>query len=823
MVLITDRFPLSTMEKKRITAVGLVLTMLLSGCLNVDPDVDVPDVVLPDDWSTITARTVASPQLFAYDDCDELETSLKQSIEEQYRVELLQAVAEQYDYRNVWFDGAEMAMDDGAVADTSTTAQPRTTTPTRVEGEDFSGTNNQEAGVDEADFVKTDGYHIYYLQGKNLHIFGVPEFGAVEAASTMTFADSTPVAMMLDGDQLVVISTMYPWAISNNHPVADAMGWDDEYNMWRSNSLTKFTVIDITNRSQPEVDRELFIEGSYITAREVNGTVRTVTHAWMNVPGVASWLNFPSGYWELEYDDPLRLEIREKLAFQQMQRNSEVLERLSLEDLIPQVYEYSNGEVVLHTMSDNACREFVAPEDSLDRGISSIFSLDLASSSFDYEVDHIVGTYPQVYASADVLVLAESSFSGWWFWGNDGMDEMTNLHTFDISAPDATLYTGSGRIDGTVLNQFSISEHEGVLRVATTVGQWARWWMEDPEPMSSQLVTLVRSVDIETDQQVLVEAGKVDGIAPGERIWSARFDGDRAYIVTFEQIDPLWVIDVADETNPTILGELKVPGVSTYIHPLSRDHLLTIGFGPANEDGTGLDWAGTQLSLFDISDPTDPQQADVLRLSPVSLENEHMWTWSWSEANYEHKAFQYWAPKSLLAVPLSTYRWVNTNEGGRYSYGHYEYITKLMLVEVNESDGELKTYGEVNHSSLFDTDGESYWWDDRNIRRSIFMGDFVYAISSAGVTATNLTTMEESDSLRISRSSPYDDRGDAAVVASDDSDGEDREHGDSSESDGDERTRSDGEDGASDSEERERDDSDASDDEDRARSDGATA
>ena len=520
----------------------------------------------------------------------------------------------------------------------------------------------------------------------------------------------------------------------------------------------------------------------------------------MNVPGVSSWLNFPSGYWNLEYDDPLRLEIREKLAFQQMQRNSEVLERLSLEDLIPQVYEYSNGEVILHTMSDNACREFVAPEDSVDRGISSIFSLDLASSSFDYEVDHIVGTYPQVYASADVLVLAESSFSGWWFWGNDDMDEMTNLHTFDISAPDATLYTGSGRIDGTVLNQFSISEYEGVLRVATTVGQWARWWMDDPEPMSSQLVTLVRSVDVDTDQQVLVEAGKVDGIAPGERIWSARFDGDRAYIVTFEQIDPLWVIDVADETNPTILGELKVPGVSTYIHPLSRDHLLTIGFGPANEDGTGLDWAGTQLSLFDISDATDPQQADVLRLSPVSVENEYMWTWSWSEATYEHKAFQYWAPKSLLAVPLSTYRWVNTNDDGRYGYGHYEYITKLMLVEVNESDGELKAYGEVNHSSLFDTDGESYWWDDRNIRRSIFMGDFVYAISSAGVTATNLSTMEESDSLTIPRSSPYDSYYEDVAVAETDNtgDGEEREQEDSSssgEADGEGRTDEAGEEG----------------------------
>ncbi|MDP6200256.1 MAG: beta-propeller domain-containing protein, partial [Candidatus Poseidonia sp.] len=265
-------------------------------------------------------------------------------------------------------------------------------------------------------------------------------------------------------------------------------------------------------------------------------------------------------------------------------------------------------------------------------------------------------------------------------------------------------------------------------------------------------------------------------------------------IVTFEQIDPLWVIDVADETNPTILGELKVPGVSTYIHPLSRDHLLTIGFGPANEDGTGLDWAGTQLSLFDISDATDPQQADVIRLSPVSMENEYMWTWSWSEATYEHKAFQYWAPKSLLAVPLSTYRWVNTND--RYGYGHYEYITKLVLVEVNETDGELNTYGEVNHSSLFDTDGESRWWDDRNIRRSIFMGDFVYAISSAGITATNLSTMEESDSLTIPRSSPYDDV--PLAETSDADDGEEREQEDaaaSGEVDGEDRADEAGEEG----------------------------
>ena len=743
------------MERTKIVAVALVMSMLMSGCLSYEGDVEVPDVILPDDWMTGPSRTISSPQLYAYDDCDDLEQALKQSLEEEYRTLLLQAVAEQYYYGGgMWLEDAEMAMDDASASDGSANGGQTKSAPTRVEGEDFSGTNNQETGVDEADFVKTDGYHIYYLQGQRLHIFGVPEFGELEAASNMTLSGS-PVAMMLDGDRLVVISNLNPWTISSSHPVVDAMGWDERYGSWRTNSLTKFTVLDISDRTQPDVVRELFIEGSYITAREVSGTVRTVTHAWMDVQGLQSWLNLPNGYWNLDYDDPLRLEIREKVAWQTMQNNAEVLARLTLADLIPQVYEYSNCEVFTHRMSENACREFVAPEDGMNRGISSIFSLDLASPTFDYEVDHVVGNYPQVYASADVLVLSESSFDWWWFWDNDGMDEMTNLHTFDISSPDATLYTGSGRVNGTVINQFALSEYEGVLRVATTTGQWNRWWMDNPEPMSSQLVTLVRSVDVETDQQILVEAGKVDGIAPGERIWSARFDGDRAYIVTFEQIDPLWVIDVSDETNPTILGELKVPGVSTYIHPLSRDNLLTIGFGPANEDGTGLDWAGTQLSLFDISDPTDPQQANVLRLSPVAKENEHMWWWSWSEANYEHKAFQYWAPKELLAVPLSTYRSVDWYENGRYHY-RYEYISKLVLVEVNETEGTLDVYGEVNHSSLYDDDDDQQrWWDDRNIRRSIFMGDFIYAISSAGVTVTNLTTMEETASLTIPHSSAY--------------------------------------------------------------------
>ena len=120
-----------------------------------------------------------------------------------------------------------------------------------------------------------------------------------------------------------------------------------------------------------------------------------------------------------------------------------------------------------------------------------------------------------------------------------------------------------------------------------------------------------------------------------------------AYVVTFEQIDPLWTIDLSDPTNPTVLGELEVPGVSTYIHPMSNGMLLTIGLAPANADGTGLDWSTTRIQTFDVSDPTTPTQNDHLGQAPVENPGEGGWSWSWSEATYEHKAFQYWAPKGL--------------------------------------------------------------------------------------------------------------------------------------------------------------------------------
>ena len=716
--------------------------------VNSDSEVEVPDVTLPDDWSTVVQRTAASPTLSHYDNCEVLERSLKSSIAEEYRVQLLQSVVDEYYYRGgMWME------DDMVMAESADGGGNSAPTTRRTEGTDYSGTNNQEQGVDEADFVKTDGYYIYFLNGKNLEIFGVPEFGELAHLST-TPIEGQPQAMMLDADRLVVISTVSTWNLPETDPLSQAMGWDGGYGSWRTTSLTKFTVLDITNRSSPEEGKELYLEGYYMTAREVNATVRTVTHTWLDIPGMSSWLDLPSGYWDLDYDDPIRREIREKVAYQTMLDNVEALESMALEDLLPKVYERVNGELLTHTMSDDECADFAAPEDGFNRGFNSIFTFDLSTENLDFQADHIVGNYPMVYASQDVLILTENAWDWWWFWGNDGMTEATNIHSFDISNPGDTLYTGSGRVNGTVLNQFSVSEYEGIVRIATTSGQWARWWMENPEPMSSSVVTFTRSVDTSTDQQILVEVGRVDDIAPEERIWSARFDGDRCYLVTFRQIDPLWVIDMSDHTNPTILGELEIPGVSTYIHPLSRDHLLTIGMGPG-EDGIGLDWSSTRLSLFNISDPSAPAVDDTLTLIPVTDPSDNAWVWSYSEASYEHKAFQYWAPKDLLAIPLSTYRynsWTDSNGGYHWSY---QYVSKLILVNVSEETGNLSVHGTVDHSDLYDRGDNTNWWNEYNIRRSIFMGDYVYALSSSGVTSTNLTTMEQSASIELAYTNPY--------------------------------------------------------------------
>ena len=734
----------------------------------------------------LSDRSRSSPALSSYDTCGFLEMDLKEHLKEEMRVNLGTG---SYYYGGSWLeddmimvDDAVMEMD-GATSTTDSTpssgGSPKNS-PGAEQGVDFSGTNNQEQGVDEADFVKTDGSFVYminkgysdygrYPSGK-LHILVIPEAGNISYLTNISI-EGRPTEMLLVDDTAVVYSNVQIYSYyEEKHPLDDVvkkkrkapistdsseesediiMDYDFGY-YYRTTSFTKLTVLDLTNRSSPQISKELYIEGGYQTARESGGTVRMVSYGWMEIDGLKTWLDFSDygTYWELDWDSSKREQIWMEVMNETIEYNDKVIDQTPLDDLLPRIYEKSGDNITTYKYTesgDGNCQNFAAASDSTGQGITSIMTLDLLEENFSFNADHILSNWATVYASGDVMVMAEASQSSWWFWGEEesNYQEMTNLHVFDISNPGQTDYIASGRINGTIQDQFSLSEHDGNIRVCSTTGQWGRWWMDNPEPMLSHVFVLGLNAD-ETEYQVI---GKVGDIAPDESIWSARFIGDKAYIVTFRNIDPLWTIDLSEPTNPRIIGELKIPGVSTYIHPVGDTHLLTIGIAGDDE---GLDWGVTQISFFDVSDFSNPILESELKLNPAP-NGENGWSYSHSEATYEHKAFQYWESDGLLAIPMSTSRWFENSitEGGKeYNYYGYEYVSKLMLINATPEQ-PLEIYNEnIDHSSYY---GSRYSWDSPDIKRSIFMGggDYIYAISEKAITAHNVATMEKTGSVEL--------------------------------------------------------------------------
>lgn len=756
----------------------VLASLLLAGCLGaVDNPKDDDDEQTISEWDTpellLGHRVRSSPVLNHYNGCAELEDDLRTSLADEMMVSLDQA---SYWHWNDWgWRGGmvdDVAMADGGVeesamagGDSASNDMDSSSPPSSSGSEDregqYSETNNQEDGVDEADFLKTDGYHIYMINNGQLVILGVPEFGSVTLESNTTL-EGSPMQMLVNGDQLVIISYVSYWNLPGDDPVRIAMMGevsedDSVYSYYRYSNKVKFTVMNISDRTAPEIDRELYLDGSYQTSRLVDGTLRAVTHSYAQLQGVQTYPLLPNNYWELEWDDPARQDIWNQSVNETIDHNLEIISQMTLADFAPRMHErLADGNVTELSTVSATCEEFSAAADSVGRGFTTIMTIQLFGDIIEYELDHISSSWVEVYASQDMLVLAEPANDWWWYWRNADFEEATNIHAFDISEGGLTSYIGSGRISGTVNDQFSLSEYNGTIRVATTKDVWGRWWLEDGDEWEGPSNDVFVLAPAEDGGDELVQIGHVGPIAQGERIWSSRFIGEKGYLVTFRNIDPLWTIDLSDPTDPQVIGELEVSGVSTYIHPLGDDHLLTIGIA-GGEDGLGLDWGNTQISMFYVSNFSNPTLASALQLSPVDRNSEDYWSWSWSysEATYEHKAFTYWAPAELLAIPLSTYRYTYDEvvlDGRTYTYKGYEYVSQLVLVEVDVENNTLTKYGTIDHSDFYNGENglrEYYYYGSPNVRRSIFMGDYVYAFSAEGVTVTNYSTMNLTDSVGL--------------------------------------------------------------------------
>ncbi|MBI4508593.1 MAG: beta-propeller domain-containing protein [Deltaproteobacteria bacterium] len=657
-------------------------------------------VVIPLTFLSFSCGKVSNPNsqgrgaLVRYESCADLEADLKQML-----------IAEAEARLEQWEKGGgprRMGAEEGDAKGASPASEG-----TREEGKDYSGTNNQENGVDEADFVKTDGYHVYAINGNRLHIFGVPEFGDLVPESVMQI-EGWPREMLINrnAQKAVVFSQINPYDLPKEHPLyARLARRSDEYrsgDYWfRTQDITKLTVLDISDRKKPALSREIYLEGWYQTARMVDASVRLGAYSWIFIPAV-EWYYYEDGSGARQ----LTLEERKAIARQRIMA-------LDLSDIVPQVYErLPSRSFAALAFTGDECRSFNRPEGSHARGIASILSLDLLSDQFRFDADHVLANWPTFYASKNWLFVAEPAHDWWWYWWNEEQKDQTNIHAFDIRAAGETTYLGSGRVDGLLHNQFSLGEYQDYLRVATTTNMWGRWWVEDAPQPENQVSVLA------LEDGRLNVIGQAGGIAKGERIFSARFVGERGYMVTFRNTDPLFTLDLTNPYQPRVAGELKVPGFSTYLHPISDERLLSIGVGG---DDTRANWR-TQISMFDVSDFTSPKLYDVEEL--VS-EN----SWGWSEAQYEHKAFQYWAPKKLLAIPMSGGSSVASEDGDGY---YWTYSSRLELITVDPEKG-LERYGSIDHSDLFNSDPNRYWYYT-DVRRSIFMGDFVYAISDRGIT-----------------------------------------------------------------------------------------
>jgi hypothetical protein len=638
-----------------------------------------------------------STQLVQYASCSDLEADLKQMVTFEIWADIDRAGA--WGWGGVEGDAAG----EGAGAGSGSGGG-------RQEGVDYSGTNNQEQGVDEADFVKTDGYHIYTLNGNRLHIMGVPQFGQLTAES-VTNIEGYPQQMLLDSAQnrLAVFSHIDTYSLPDGHPLKQLVGYqDDDLGWhWRINQLSKITVLDITNKTAPQLVREVFYEGWYQTARKIDSSVRLAGYSLIE-PSIM-W-----GWWQI-YEQSGHDKTVTKLAVR------DYIAKLPLSAFIPQIYVRTpDGHFTTNSLSEGSCRSFYRPTDSHARGISSIISFDLLGNSLHWDADHVVSNWSTFYSSKDTLLLAEPAHDWWWYWWYQDDPDQLNIHAFDVSVPGQTHYAGSGRVDGQIVDQFSLDEDNGAIRVATTTGLFWRWWAEDPDDQDRP--TMENHVWVLEDRGATLDiVGHVGGIATGERIMTSRFQGNKGYLVTYQSIDPLFTLDLSDRTNPRVVGELKVPGFSTYLHPIADGKLLAIGV-----DGTNR-WR-TQVSLFDVGDFAHPALDATL---PVEAQN----SWGWSEALYDHKAFQYWAPKGLLAIPQSTYAYENAN--GNY---YYRYLSQLVLVNVDPATGSLSIKGRIDHSPYYDADNNA-WWRYVDIRRSIFMGDYVYAISDKAITAHRVSDL----------------------------------------------------------------------------------
>lgn len=545
-------------------------------------------------------------------------------------------------------------------------------------GESFSTTNVQEQGVDEPDVVKTDGKTIFAVA--NGHLQAIDVAAATPAlVGDIALDEGYGHELLLHGDRLLVLQNAWLETGTASRQADRVSSSPSIYPAGRP--VTRLTEIDVSDPSAMRVLRHERNDGEYVSARLAGDTVRVVIASRAPVL----------------YDVQAATAATERRLVGKRLRQ---VRRASMAAWRPHTFfrdARKPRQARFHTLTKCGQVRHTARFSGLDT--VTILTVDMARGLPSVDADAIMSDAQIVYGSPDRLYVATQRWlSPQAMERAEPPATTTQIHEFDTSQPGRTTYVASGSVKGYLLNQFAMSQHEGVLRVAST--ETPQWWPgAGADPGEGSTVTTL-------DAGTMAEVGRVGGLGKGERIYAVRFVGDRGYVVTFRQVDPLYVLDLAQPAQPRVTGELKIAGYSAYLHPLAGDMLLGVG-QDAGADGRTT---GTQLSLFDVSDPAKPA-----RLA------QHVVAGGYSAAEFDHHAFLYWPKTKLAVIPLQLYDY---ESGGPPFVG---------AIGFDIQRGGIAEVGRISHPA----DEHSLW----DVQRATVVGDRLFTLSAAGVLSSALDTL----------------------------------------------------------------------------------
>ena len=620
---------------------------------------------------------------------------------------------------------------------------------------EHSETNIQVQGVDEADIVKNDGRYIYAVSGKDLFIIKSYPARESEVISKIKF-DSNPKNIYLNGDRLAIFG--------RNNQIYEKEKFSD---LKKREDFTFFKIFDISDKENPEQVRSLNFEGQYFDSRMIGDYVYFVTsnpryHYIEGAPPAPRILEDGRSltqdcqgkkcispelyYFDIPYDNYNFTNIASiNIKDAEEQINSEMYLFSGNQDMYVSrnnIYITYTKRVDSQTLTMEITLNTLEPElpEEEKKKIKKIKQTEdyiLTEEEKWEKIGKVIEKYfhelPEDKQEKKEEELEKKIKDKW----ADIRKELekTVIHKLAIEE-DEPKYQTRGEVTGHVLNQFSMSEKDGYFRIATTKGEdWGG-------PMSSNQNQSYSNVYVLNKQMEVV--GGVEELAPGERIYSARFMQDRAYLVTFKQMDPLFVIDLKDPEKPEVLGKLKIPGFSNYLHPYDKDTLIGIGKDTEAEKW-GVQEKGLKIALFDASDVENPKQVDTQILGEMGSD---------SFALDDHKAFLFDKERNLISMPVKLRGATTTTTTTQETVTREEremiappsrpmprpdYFRGAAVLHVDENEINLRDI--IKHGK-----GKNR---SNQVKRSLYIEDNLYTLSDNYLKINELEDLEEIKELKL--------------------------------------------------------------------------